>query len=157
MIFSVATKNIRKRIITTAVVMIIAICAGIVLTLLASDRYGSIQKDGRSISLRAENTQDISRIGSALSLPIGNTPSKIVGVTIPERFDDVYEQYNDLQISSGLDLRSYAGKKAQLYIYDLGGFGGAEKAAATFIVSSGRVIGGDISDCEYGGFMKGLL
>lgn len=40
-------------------------------------------------------------------------------VTIPEDFSNVYEEYAQLQDKQGLPLREYAGKNAQLYVYDV--------------------------------------
>ncbi|MCC8135736.1 MAG: DUF4830 domain-containing protein [Ruminococcus sp.] len=40
-------------------------------------------------------------------------------ITIPEDFSDVYEEYAQLQDKQGMPLREYAGRDAQLYIYEV--------------------------------------
>ncbi|MCD7890957.1 MAG: DUF4830 domain-containing protein [Ruminococcus sp.] len=40
-------------------------------------------------------------------------------ITIPEDFSDVYEEYTQLQDKQGMPLREYAGRDAQLYIYEV--------------------------------------
>ncbi|SEK43755.1 protein of unknown function [Ruminococcus sp. YRD2003] len=40
-------------------------------------------------------------------------------ITIPADFSQDYEQYAQLQDKQGLPLREYAGRNAQLYVYDV--------------------------------------
>lgn len=40
-------------------------------------------------------------------------------ITIPSEFSESYEQYAQLQDKQGLPLREYAGRNAQLYVYDV--------------------------------------
>lgn len=40
-------------------------------------------------------------------------------ITIPEDFSTVYEEYAQLQDKQGMPLREYAGKNAQLYVYEV--------------------------------------
>lgn len=40
-------------------------------------------------------------------------------VTIPEDFSTVYEEYAQLQDKQGMPLREYAGKNAQLFVYEV--------------------------------------
>lgn len=40
-------------------------------------------------------------------------------ITIPDDFSDVYEEYARLQDKQGMPLREYAGKNAQLYVYEV--------------------------------------
>ena len=40
-------------------------------------------------------------------------------ITIPADFSQGYEQYAQLQDKQGLPLREYAGRNAQLYVYDV--------------------------------------
>lgn len=40
-------------------------------------------------------------------------------ITIPEDFSAVYEEYAQLQDKQGMPLREYAGRNAQLYVYEV--------------------------------------
>lgn len=40
-------------------------------------------------------------------------------VTIPEEFSSAYEEYAMMQDKQGLPLREYAGRNAQLYVYEV--------------------------------------
>lgn len=69
-------------------------------------------------------------------------------ITIPEDFNSVTENYNELQKQIGLDLAPYKGKRAERLIYSLKG----EKAScAVLLVCDGRLIGGHLTNREYGG------
>ena len=72
-------------------------------------------------------------------------------VVIPEVFDSVYETYNQLQKSQGLNLEKYKGKTVQRYTYALsdasGGTDGeiGETRYATLLIYKNRIIGGDVT------------
>ncbi len=68
---------------------------------------------------------------------------------IPETFSEVYKRYNELQLKSGFDLRSFKGKEVTVYSYPLKG----ENKVLTLLVCNDRVIGGDIAETEIDGKM----
>lgn len=57
-------------------------------------------------------------------------------IIIPSVFNDVFEEYNELQKKQGLDLSKYKGKNAEEYMYRCG------DDYVTVIVYDGCVIGG---------------
>ena len=69
-------------------------------------------------------------------------------VTIPEEFDAVYEEYNALQKRVGLDLSESRGWEVLKSVYAV-----KNKKAdyAVILAGNGRVIGGHLTDGEYGG------
>lgn len=79
-------------------------------------------------------------------------------VEIPEQFDDVYNNYNQLQKRAGLDLTKYKGKKGVRYTYvvlnypyDVG-----EPVRANLICVEGEPVAGDIMTVSIDGFMHSL-
>lgn len=75
---------------------------------------------------------------------------------IPEKFSDVYENYNKLQISAGFDLKKYSGKQVLIYEYKWIK-GEPEKIYYPhLIVFEGKIIGGDICDNSLNGEMLPL-
>lgn len=79
-------------------------------------------------------------------------------VRIPDVFDKVYENYNVIQKSSGLDLMPYCGKSGIRYTFivtnypvDVG-----EPVYANVIIIDGKPVGGDIMTVSLSGFMHGL-
>ena len=70
-------------------------------------------------------------------------------IIIPKPFDRVYENYNDIQLKAGLDLRPYMGMKGVRYTYivenypkDVG-----EEVRANVICINNEPVGGN--DCKY--------
>lgn len=69
-------------------------------------------------------------------------------ITIPEQFDEVYEEYNGMQRQSGFDLSEYKGKDALRFTFTLTRH---DASYAVLLVRDGAVIGGHYSNGEYGG------
>ena len=66
-------------------------------------------------------------------------------VVIPQNFNSVYDEYNEIQKSSGFDLLSYAGKTAKRYTYSID-----NGKKAVILVYKNRIIGGHIASGIYG-------
>ena len=79
-------------------------------------------------------------------------------IIIPKPFDRVYENYNDIQLKAGLDLRPYMGMKGVRYTYivenypkDVG-----EEVRANVICINNEPVGGDIMTVCIHGFIHSL-
>ncbi len=72
-------------------------------------------------------------------------------ILIPDRFDQIYEAYNALQLQQGFDLERYQGKLAQRYCYEVTAPDG--DGVATLLVYQGKIIGGDLC---IGGEIRGF-
>lgn len=79
-------------------------------------------------------------------------------IIIPKPFDRVYENYNDIQLKAGLDLRPYIGMKGVRYTYivenypkDVG-----EEVRANVICINNEPVGGDIMTVSIRGFIHSL-
>ena len=69
-------------------------------------------------------------------------------ITIPEQFDEVYEEYNGMQWQSGFDLSEYKGKDSLRFTFALTRH---DASYAVLLVRDCAVIGGHYSNGEYGG------
>lgn len=69
-------------------------------------------------------------------------------IVIPSVFNDVYNDYNDIQKSQGFDLENYKGKKAVLYSYSIRNYNGSDNVKADLIVYNGSLIGSDLCDSD---------
>jgi hypothetical protein len=78
-------------------------------------------------------------------------------ITIPEQWNEVYNNYNSVLKKQGFDLEKYRGKTATLYTYNITNYGGEDDIIADLIVSDGVLIGADICNpsAEHG-FLKAL-
>ena len=79
-------------------------------------------------------------------------------IIIPKPFDRVYENYNDIQLKAGLDLRPYMGMKGvrctyivENYPKDVG-----EEVRANVICINNEPVGGDIMTVSIHGFIHSL-
>ena len=79
-------------------------------------------------------------------------------IIIPKPFDRVYENYNDIQLKAGLDLRPYMGMKGVRYTYivenypkDVG-----EEVRANVICINNEPVGGEIMTVSIRGFIHSL-
>lgn len=65
-------------------------------------------------------------------------------IEIPYLLSDVYKEYLNIQKSAGYSPEKYAGKKVDLYTYELI-FENRTDVYAHLLVADGKIIGGDIS------------
>lgn len=78
-------------------------------------------------------------------------------VTVPGEFDRIYNGYNEIQKSQGLDLSKYQKKEVESYCYEVTNYEGYDKKVyATLLVYRNEVIGGDISSADPSGFVQGF-
>ena len=80
----------------------------------------------------------------------GLLPVKIADnceVVIPTEFNQTYEQYNELQKEIGLDLEKFKGKSVQKVTYELKN---SKTKYAVLLIYKGKVIGGHLTNGEYG-------
>ncbi len=77
-------------------------------------------------------------------------------VMIPEEFDDVYKNYNDLQKQQGFDLEDYKGRTVEIYSYPVYNYEGEKNVMMNLMICDGMLVGGDICCTELDGFMHGL-
>ena len=85
-------------------------------------------------------------------------PVECVEIKIPEEFDDVYLNYNELQKAAGLDLEMYKNKKGVRYTFVISNYPSKVDAEvrANVIMIDGKPVGGDISTVSIDGFMYPL-
>ncbi len=85
-------------------------------------------------------------------------PTDACEVLIPNEFDDVFTNYNKIQLDQGLDLGNCKGQTAIRYTYLVTNYpDGSANVYAHILVIENRVVGGDVSSSELDGFMHGFL
>ena len=75
-------------------------------------------------------------------------------ITIPENFTPVYEKYSQIQKEQGFDLQDYAGAICTRYTYKI--TDADDDIQATFLIYNEKLIGGDIHQQRYGGWIEPL-
>ncbi len=92
-----------------------------------------------------------------LGWKVSEKPLEEVLVTIPDEFDAVFLEYNNLQKEVGLDLSRYKRKDVMRYTYEVTGYPGYEGVVyANLLVYKNKVIGGDICSADVNGFVTSL-
>lgn len=88
---------------------------------------------------------------------VGDEELEAIDITIPEDFDKIMNEYNEIQKRQGLDLSKYRGKRVSRYTYEIKNYEGYEgKVYANLIIYKNRVIGGDICTADVNGFITGF-
>jgi hypothetical protein len=108
-----------------------------------------------SAQINCETTQQ--RIAYINSLGWECEDESQKSITIPSEFNDVYNQYNDIQKEQGFDLEKYKGQDAVLYTYNITNYKSNKNVVADLIVIDGVLIGADLCDTSADdGFLVGL-
>ncbi len=112
---------------------------------------GNINFDG------INSEEDVRTFLSSFGWELKSTAPISESVTIPDEFDKVFVNYNEIQKKQGLDLSKYKRKTVTRYTYEVSNFKGYDGTVyANVIVYRGRVIGGDICSASPDGFVLGF-
>ena len=139
---------------------ILILCAILILGLIVFAFLTNIHNDpvinGSRLSPEIGGRDDVVRICGFFDLTIRKEDLTEVRITIPNRFNSIYEEYNELQKPVCTNLSDYKGKACVKYSAPLIGTDSDEQAVVTILSCNGRFIGGDISGKEYGSFILPL-
>ncbi len=157
--FLFSLKSLKGKFILLLAVVIAAIIVCAVLS-------GDEPSDGEAVTnvnaidySASTQTQQLEFIAS-LGYTVNTEPDNVEEIVIPQEFDDVYTQYNDIQKAADLDLSKYKGCNAKKWTYTITNYPGYENRDCikiNLIVYNGRIIGGDICSVELDGFMNPLV
>lgn len=151
--FVLTAKLSKPKLIAAAVV---AVAVVIALILLLSGGGGG--KPAASSAARVASNDDRVAFLATFGWSVNAEPVQAQRVTIPDgNGDEVFNRYNQLQISQGYDLSAYAGKEAMRYVYEVLNYPDAtEPVYATILVYDKCVIGGDVTCSAKGAPMHGF-
>ena len=110
------------------------------------------KKELRGISTNEDRVALLARFG----WEVEPEPKEIREVTVPARFDSVYESYNQMQLSEGMDLKKVAGKQVKRYTYVVTNVDYEGTVLANLLIYKDKVVGGDICSARLDGFVHGL-
>ena len=98
---------------------------------------------------RKNHVETYSQIVRDMGYTVSDEPIEVVEFTIPEKFNDVYEKYNNMLMQNGYDLTPYKGRMCKRYTY----LAEPGNVRANIIVCDGEIIGGDVSGITLDGIM----
>jgi len=80
-------------------------------------------------------------------------PISVQEIRLPDTFPPVLEEYNQLQLQQGFDLRKYAGRNITVYTYELVSNGKSPLLFVSLYQHKGRIVGGDVHSAALSGHM----
>ena len=154
-------KTTKKRLIILALLIVAAIVSSVTLLSRMNDARPTVaEKAGQSIPkqlLTARSNQDRIKFIAHFGWEVQEEPCEIMEVLIPQKFDEVYEQYNEMQKQQGFNLEKQRGKRAKRYSYIILNYPDyADEVRINILISGTKVVGGDVCSTRLDGFMHGF-
>ena len=134
------------------VVMAALVLIGIILLAGALSKARGSERSTGDLTTEAGRAAYLSQYGWEVETPAVSEEN----VLIPKTFSDVFENYNELQLSQGFDLSKYGGMEVKLYTYKVTNYDSDETVLAQLYICKGQVIGGDVHSSALDGFMCGI-
>jgi hypothetical protein len=156
-VLSLSASKIRKLLIPIAVVLCVffAVC-----TFMGRDNGGDSLDVGASGSLRGASARERLGFIASYGWEVDEEPAEVREIAVPAEFDDVYQRYNELQLSQGFDLSDYAGRSVKRWTYIIKNYPGNNDEIGSIrinlLVCDGIIIGGDVCSVKLDGFMHGF-
>lgn len=156
-VVSVTKSKIKKSIITASVVLIITLCFVFLMKYMGD--FQSAQMNNIN-SHSASNEEEILTFISSYGWEVDKEPVEVRDVVIPEVFDDVYSNYNKIQLEQGFDLQKYSGRRVKRWTYIIRNYPDTtpedDFIRINLLIKDEQVIGGDVCSVKLDGFMHGL-
>lgn len=154
----ILTAKVSRGKLAVGVLIALAALALVIFLCLQSGGGTAAAEDGTVISTQGATNADRVACLQALGWEVSDQALTSQEVRIPEQWNEVYERYNELQLSQGFDLSKYAGKTVKRYVYAIENHPDTDgQVVATLLVYKDRIIGGDITSTAADGFMHSLL
>ena len=124
--------------------------------------FTTTDKEPSEVKTVGKNITDSSQILTFISTfgwEVDEEPDEVREVIIPAEFDDVYNNYNAIQLKQGYDLQKYAGERVKRWTYTIKNYPeyvDQECIKINILVYKGEVIGGDVCSVRLDGFMHGF-
>ncbi|MCI1965586.1 MAG: DUF4830 domain-containing protein [Oscillospiraceae bacterium] len=153
--FVVSMKTGKRRIVAVLAVALVVVTAAIVAVKYFTSSP-TAQSGGKKYNLAASDNDERIAFFKQFGWEVKPQPVADGEVTIPQKFDDVYIKYNNIQQEQGLDLIPYEGKACKQWVYEITNFPEQEVMRGTLLVYNGYVIAGDLCTPALDGFMTGF-
>lgn len=128
----------------------LAMLFGLIIFLLMFLQYINVSADKNVTAVTNEDRiQFLITLGYNVEDQTPNTKQSV----IPQKFNDVFSLYNELQLKADFDLSLYKGCEVTVYSYPLKTVNNKEQYFANLIVADSKIIGGDISSVNINGEM----
>lgn len=156
-VLSVTSKTVKY----ISAVLVLVLFAGVLATVsrvqLKKLNVHSVEKKSDIINFKASNNRERLDFIAQFGWVVETEPEEVCEIIIPQEFDDVYSNYNEIQLRQSCDLKDYAGQRVKRWTYIIKNYPGYSEedtcVRINLLVFDGMVIGGDVSSTELSGFM----
>jgi len=157
--FIMTTRLTRRKI--AAAVVVIGLLLGIIIFGVAScSRQGDGEADtprANPMNMKLTNNDERCTFLTDLGWEVDSKPVDVTEVRLPDKFDDLFEEYNTMQRENGFDLSKIKGRKVLRCTYTILNYPTGEKGVMiNLLLYKDKVVGGDICSLALDGFMYGL-
>lgn len=148
-VFNFRLRNVKRLLAALAVAFLAAAVIFIICTASAHGTNTTATCDELGeYSLCAKNSGEEIEFLQSFGIEADAQSRSVKNIVIPFEFNAAYTNYNSLQKQIGLDLERYAGESAEQITYEIKD---GKYKYAVLVVCGGKVIGGHITNGEYGG------
>ena len=127
------------------------------LSAVAGSAVGESTDTTEGVSTKVTNNEERVAYLAACGWTVDPDSCVMQEVVIPSDFDEVYENYVQLQARQGFDLERYRGKRDKLATYTVQNTQDGVDLEANLLIRRNRVIAGDITSLSEGGATYGLM
>lgn len=141
-------------------VLVLCISVSALVFIYKCENNDSDKSEYISVNNNASNIEELLVFISNFGWEVKPEPDEVREIIIPAEFDDVYEKYNEIQLSQGYDLHDYSGERAKNWTFSVcnyPGFENEEYIKINILTCNGKVIGGDVCSVKLDGFMHGFV
>ncbi len=159
--FLVSLKSLKGKffILLAAVVAVVTVCVIVSKGNSPVNNNEALSRASTVVNYSADASNQIKYINN-LGYTVKTEPDSVTEIMIPEEFDDVYSNYNELQKQAMSDLTPYKGCKVKKWSYTVTNYPDYQNKDCikiNLLTYNNRIIGGDVCSVEIGGFMTGLI
>lgn len=156
-VVSLTKSKLKKSAFIALIVVVLSICLVGALHFLNNTQPSP---NDEKMSLSASSESEMLTFISNYGWQVDEEPVEVRDVIIPETFDEVYSNYNNIQLEQGFDLEKYAGQRVKRWTYVIRNYPETSPnddfIRINILVSDGVVIGGDVCSVKLDGFMHGF-
>ncbi|NMP38305.1 MAG: DUF4830 domain-containing protein [Clostridiales bacterium] len=155
--FVLSVKSSKIKVWAIGVAAIACICG---VTLLAINHRADTVSKNEGLVVRGATSQEREAFLAQFGWTVNPEPLEVTEIMIPAEFDEVYNEYNKIQLAQQFDLSKYCSKRVKRWTYEITNYPGYTAGSgcirANLLVFDGQIIGGDVCSVELNGFMHGF-
>lgn len=156
-VISVTSKKAKYVSLVMLLVVLAGICTAVSRIQLKRMNVQTVESKSEAINYKAGSNSERLKFISQFGWEVESEPDEVSEIIIPQEFDDVYNEYNEIQLRQDCDLRDYSGRRVKRWTYIIKNYPGYTSddtcVRINLLICDDMVIGGDVSSTELSGFM----